>query len=92
MLTINETLEVLQTYNIHSHKYEPTVYQNKNQIGICLDIKDSLFGYLTRAFTFNTKEELNDFLKGFFFNGHRKIHAGFRRILRLYAQEGNGHL
>lgn len=74
MLTINETLEVLQTYNIHSHKYEPTVYQNKNQIGICLDIKDSLFGYLTRAFTFNTKEELNDFLKGFFWykNNHQK--------------------
>ncbi len=74
MLTINEALETLKTYNINSQKYEPTIYQKENQIGICLDIKDSLFGYLTRAFTFKTKEELDNFLKGFFWykNNHNQ--------------------
>lgn len=74
MLTINEALETLKTYNIHSQKYEPTIYQKGSQIGLCLDIKDSLFGYLTRAFIFKTKEELDTFLKGFFWykNNHNQ--------------------
>ena len=49
MLAVNDALDILKTYNIHSRKFEPTIYQNSNEVGICLDIKDSLFGYLTRA-------------------------------------------
>lgn len=74
MLARNECLQILKSYNINSKKFEPTIYEGKNEIGICMDIKDSLFGYLTRIFTFNSKEELNDFLKSFFWykNNHQK--------------------
>ena len=58
MLTRNECLQVLKTYNINSQKYEPTIYENNKEIGICMDIKDSLFGYLTRIFIFNEKTRL----------------------------------
>ena len=66
MLTKNECLQILKSYNINSEKYEPTIYEGKNEIGICMDIKDSLFGYLTRIFIYNNKEDLNNFLKSFF--------------------------
>ena len=74
MLAKKDALEILKRYNINSGKYEPTIYENNNQIGICLDIKDSLFGFLTRIFTFNEKEELNSFLASFFWykNNHQK--------------------
>ena len=41
MLAIKDALQVLKSYNINSQKYEPTIYQNENHIGICMDIKDS---------------------------------------------------
>lgn len=63
MLDIPNTLKILNSYNINSHKYGPTIYQNQDSIGICLDIKDSTFGFLTRAFTFNESNLLEDFLK-----------------------------
>ena len=74
MLAKNECLQILKSYNINSKKFEPTIYEGKNEIGICIDIKDSLFGYLTRIFTFNNKEELNNFLTSFFWykNNHQK--------------------
>ena len=74
MLAVNDALDILKTYNIHSRKFEPTIYQNSNEVGICLDIKDSLFGYLTRAFIFQGKEDLNNFLAAFFWykNNHQK--------------------
>lgn len=63
MLTMQETLKVLQSYNINSQKYGPTIYQNKSEYGICLEIKDSNFGFLTRGFLFHEKKDLEDFLK-----------------------------
>lgn len=66
MLTIEDLLKVLNSYNINSNKYGPTIYQNNNELGICLDIKDSIYGFLTRAFIFQTKEEANEFLKKYF--------------------------
>lgn len=66
MLAIKDALQVLKSYNINSQKYEPTIYQNENHIGICMDIKDSLFGYLTRTFIFDEKTALNNFLASFF--------------------------
>ncbi len=74
MLDQSTILKTLETYNIHSKKYEPTLYQNSHKIGICLDLKDSLFGYLTRAFTFNNIDELKTFLTSFFWykNNYQK--------------------
>ena len=66
MLAKNKILEILRSYNIYSQKYEPTIYENKNNSGLCIDIKDSLFGYLTRIFTFNTENELSNFLKEYY--------------------------
>jgi len=72
VLDINKTLKILQTYNINSTKYGPTIYNNENDIGICLEIKDSTFGFLTRAFTFNTESELEDFLNKYFWYKNNK--------------------
>ena len=74
MLAKNDCLQILKSFNINSTKYEPTIYENNKEIGICLDIKDSLFGYLTRIFTFNNKEDLSQFLTSFFWykNNHQK--------------------
>lgn len=66
MLAIDKIVHILNSYNIYSQKYEPTVYSNNNELGLCIDIKDSLFGYLTRIFIFNTEDELNNFLKQYF--------------------------
>lgn len=76
MLAIKDALQVLQSYNIYSQKYEPTIYENNKNVGICLDIKDSLFGYLTRVFTFKEKKELDNFLTSFFWykNNYQKYH------------------
>ncbi|MCI8671813.1 MAG: hypothetical protein HFI36_07320 [Bacilli bacterium] len=63
MLDIPTTLKILNSYNINSHKYGPTVYENASGIGICLDIKDPTFSFLTRGFIFQTENELHDFLK-----------------------------
>ncbi len=74
MLAKNEALQILKTYNIKSESYGPTIYQENDNVGICLDIKDSLFGYLTRAFIFPDTSSLDNFLKGYLWykNNHQK--------------------
>ncbi len=74
MLAKNEALQILKTYNIKSESYGPTIYQENDNVGICLDIKDSLFGYLTRAFIFPDASSLDNFLKGYLWykNNHQK--------------------
>ena len=62
MLTKDIILKTLNSYNLNSHKYGPTIYENSN-LGICLDIKDSIFGYLTRAFIFNEPNSLEEFIQ-----------------------------
>ena len=62
MLDKKELLKILSTYNITSNKYGPTIYENNTKIGLCLDIKESTFGYLTRIFTFDDQKKLEEFL------------------------------
>ena len=81
MLKEKECLEILKTYNINSKKYEPTIYINNHDIGLCLEIKDSLFGYLTRLFIFNTLEELDNFLKKYFW--YKENHQKYNITLSL---------
>ncbi len=66
MLNMNDLLKVLNSYNIISTKYGPTLLEIDGKKGICLDIKDSHFGYLTRGFIFNVKEQAEEFLKKYF--------------------------
>lgn len=63
MLTTKELATILQSYNMNSQKYGPTIYKKKNEIGLCLEIKDSIFGFLTRYFLFQEKNEAENFLK-----------------------------
>lgn len=72
MLNKKEILNILESYNINSNKYGPTIFENDNNIGICLEIKDSLFGFLTRYFTFNTKTDFEDFLKKYSWHKNNK--------------------
>ena len=62
MLDKQELLKTINTYNIVSNKYGPTIYEKNSKLGLCLDIKDSTFGFLTRIFTFNNRNELEEFL------------------------------
>lgn len=75
MFNLDTILKTLNSYNISSHKYGPTIYQNNNKIGICIDIKDSVFGYLSRAFTFNDNNSLEAFLKKYtwYKNNHQEF-------------------
>ena len=74
MLSKTDILKILQTYNISSSSYGPTIYENNNTLGICLDIKDSTFGFLTRIFTFNDLNTLDEFLQKltWYKNNHQK--------------------
>ena len=62
MLEIKEINKVLSSYGLKSNKYGPTIYQVNDTTGLCLEIKDPTFGYLTRVITFTTLDELDDFL------------------------------
>lgn len=81
MLAKSKILEILHSYNIYSQKYEPTVYENKSDLGLCIDIKDSLFGYLTRIFLFNTENELSNFLKEYYW--YKENHQKYQITLKL---------
>ncbi len=70
MLEEKDLLKVMNSYNLNSSKIGPSLYKNDNNLGICLDIKDSLFGYLTRTFIFKTKEEATDFLNKYTWYNH----------------------
>ena len=74
MITIKEIQRLLQSYNINSQKYGPTIYKNNENLGICLEIKDKTFGFLTRAFTFESIDLLDNFLKMYHWykNNHKK--------------------
>lgn len=63
MFNLENILKTLNSFNINSHKYGPTIYQKNNELGICLDIKDTVFGFLTRKFIFDNNKSLEDFLK-----------------------------
>lgn len=65
MLNIKEIINIIGGYNINSTKYGPTIYHNKNEVGLCIEIKDSLFGFLNRYFTFTSKDQLENFLKSY---------------------------
>lgn len=62
MLDISKMLKILNSYNINSNKYGPTVYNCDNEVGLCMDIKDTHFSFLTRLFVFREEDEVRDFL------------------------------
>lgn len=62
-MNTKDMLKILRSYNINSTIYGPSIFKKGNEIGLCLEIKDSSFGFLTRYFTFDNKTDLENFLK-----------------------------
>jgi len=84
MLTIPELIKTCAKYNIKSNNYGPSIYKSNNKIGLCLDIKDQIFGYLTRVFTFQTKEECEDFLNKYNWYQNNKDKYDIKLTLNSY--------
>ena len=61
MLEIKDIISKLNSYNLNN-SYNPLIYKNKDKLGLVLDIKDSTFDFLTRAFTFDNIDALDEFL------------------------------
>lgn len=75
MLNMNDLLKVLNSYNISSTKYGPTLLEINGKKGICLEIKDANYGYLTRGFIFEEIKNAEEFLqKYFWFKNNKKIY------------------
>lgn len=85
MLARSKILQILNSFNIYSQKYETTIYENNQDLGLCLDIKDSLFGYLTRLFLFSEEQEITNFLKGYFW--YKENHEKYQISLCLDAYD-----
>ncbi len=62
-MNLNGFIKLCNSYNINSNGYGPTIYHNNKELGLCIDIKDTTFGFLTRIFTFNNIDEAEAFLK-----------------------------
>ncbi len=80
-MTKETILQILNAYNLDTNKYGPSLYEKDNKYGICLDIKDTTFGYLTRAFMFDDKNELEDFLKKYIW--YKNNHKNYEVTLSL---------
>jgi len=87
MLDIPKMLKILNSYNINSHKYGPTVYKCDSEIGLCMDIKDSYFSFLTRLFVFKRDEEVEDFLNKYFWYKKNKDKYPIRLKLDEYNKK-----
>lgn len=84
MLTLPELIKTCAKYNISSNNYGPSIYKNNSKIGLCLDVKDQVFGYLTRAFTFQNKEECEDFLNKYNWYQNNKDKYNIKLTLNSY--------
>ncbi len=62
MLDKPSLIKTLNAYNLLSNNYGSTIYEENGKLGICLDIKHPIFGFLTRVFTFDTTSSLEEFL------------------------------
>lgn len=81
MLNIKEIVKVLQSYNMNIRTYGPSIYAFGDETGICLEVKDTTFGFLLRYFTFKTKDELENFLKKY--TWYKKNHKKYNINLSL---------
>ncbi len=74
MLDKPSLIKTLKAYNLLSNNYGASIYEEDGNIGICIDIKHPLFGFLTRVFTFDNITSLEDFLNKYIWykNNHNK--------------------
>lgn len=63
MLDFNTAIEILKKYGYTSTGAHPYIYQNNNAIGVSYSFIDDKYGFLERVALFQTKEEMDDFLK-----------------------------
>jgi len=63
MLDFDTALELLKTYGYSSATAHPYIYESGESIGICYSYTDEDYGTLERIITFQTKEEMEEYLK-----------------------------
>lgn len=61
MLSIEEAKDILKYYGFTSNSVEPTLYQNKKDVGIFATFKTK-YGHLSRFIKFNNQEQTKRFL------------------------------
>lgn len=63
MKILKNALSLTSKYGISLHKFGPFLSLVDQKIGICLDIKDDKYGFLTRNYNFETIKEFEMFIK-----------------------------
>lgn len=63
MEILKNAFNLTSKYGISLHKFGPFLSFVDKKIGLCLDIKDSKYGFLTRNYCFNTINEFEEFIK-----------------------------
>ncbi len=61
-----ELLKLLNKYGFYSNRKEPFLYEGKEGVGICYQIKDPFYGVLTRVFLPDTIDTCETFLKNYY--------------------------
>ena len=60
---LKNAFNLTSKYGISLNKFGPFLSFVDKKIGLCLDIKDSKYGFLTRNYCFNTINEFEEFIK-----------------------------
>lgn len=63
MEILKQAISITSKYGISLHKFGPFLSYYDNKIGICLDIQEKKFGYLTRNYQFENINDFESFLK-----------------------------
>lgn len=63
MEILKNAFNLTSKYGISLNKFGPFLSFVDKKIGLCLDIKDSKYGFLTRNYCFNTINEFEEFIK-----------------------------
>lgn len=77
MEKLNNAYDIVSKYGISLYNFGPYLSFIKNKVGICLDIKDSHYGFLIRNFSFNNMFEFEEFIKKY---------AYYKRVLKSESQ------
>lgn len=63
MEILGKAYNITSKYGISLYNFGPFLSYVNNKIGICLDIKDAKYNYLTRNFSFDNLKDFEEFIK-----------------------------
>lgn len=86
MEILEKALNLTSRYGISLHRFGPFLSFVDNKIGICLDIKDDNYGFLTRNYSFENLDDFEEFIKKYSYykntiKGNTKITLDDYKIL-----------